>query len=76
MPIYEYYCSRCGGRFELLRPLSRRDEPATCPAGHPGAERVLSLFAAFSSGDGGPTALGRGGCAACAGGHCASCSHG
>ncbi len=75
MPLYEYYCSRCGSRFELLRPVARMDEPATCPAGHEGAERVLSVFAAFSSGDGGQTALGGGGCAACAGGHCASCSH-
>ncbi len=74
MPIYEYYCRRCQARFELLRPISRMDEPATCPQGHAGAERVLSLFAAFSSGSEGKTSLGGSGCAGCAGGHCAVCS--
>ncbi len=75
MPIYEYYCHRCQSRFELLRPISRMDDPATCPRGHEGAQRVLSLFAAFSSGEEGTSALGgSGGCAACAGGHCATCS--
>ncbi len=76
MPLYEYYCRECEGKFELLRPMSRSDEPATCPQGHAGAQRVLSVFAAFSSGEGGTEAVAGGGCAACAGGHCASCSHG
>ncbi len=75
MPLYEYYCRECGSKFELLRPMSRMDEPAACPQGHGGAQRVLSVFAAFSSGDDGmATPLGdSGGCAACAGGHCATC---
>lgn len=76
MPLYEYYCSQCDARFELLRPMSRRDEPATCPAGHRGGERVLSLFAAFSSGEGGQMASLGGGCGSCAGGHCAGCACG
>ncbi len=54
MPLYEYYCQKCGSRFELLRPLSRITEPASCPEGHPGGERVLSRFAALSkASDGG-----------------------
>ncbi|MDT7942964.1 MAG: zinc ribbon domain-containing protein [Dehalococcoidia bacterium] len=73
MPIYEYYCHRCQTRFELLRPMSRRDEAATCPQGHEGAERLLSIFAAFRGGEGSTSALGGSGCAGCAGGHCASC---
>lgn len=75
MPLYEYYCRRCKARFELLRPMSRSSEPATCPAGHPGAGRTVSLFSASSQQDGGgQMALGGGGgCAACAADSCTSC---
>ena len=66
MPLYEYYCRRCEQRFELLRPVARMDEPALCPKGHDGGERVLSIFAAFSQGGGG--------CAGCSAGSCAGCS--
>ncbi len=45
MPIYEYYCPRCAAKFELLRPMSRIDEPATCPQGHGSGARTLSVFA-------------------------------
>ena len=73
MPLYEYYCRTCGQKFELLRPISRMDATAFCPAGHEGGERVMSVFAAVSKGgDGGVTALGSG-CAGCSGGACASC---
>ena len=30
MPIYDYRCSECGHRFELLQSISRRGE-AVCP---------------------------------------------
>ncbi len=75
MPLYEYYCRQCEKKFELLRPMSRSDEPAACPSGHAGAQRVLSLFAAFSSGEGGAaTAVGGGSaCGGCVGGHCTTC---
>ena len=75
MPLYEYYCRRCEQRFELLRPLARMDDPAPCPKGHEGGERVLSTFAAFSQGSGGAgEALGGGGCAGCSAGSCAACN--
>ncbi len=75
MPLYEYYCRRCEAKFELLRPLGRMDEPAACPRGHAGGERVLSTFAALSRGtDGEVSAVGGGACAGCAGGNCACCS--
>ena len=75
MPLYEYYCRRCEQRFELLRPVARMDDAAPCPKGHDGGERVLSTFAAFSQGSGGPgEALGGGGCAGCSAGSCAGCS--
>ncbi len=31
MPMYEYACRACQERFELFRPISERDETATCP---------------------------------------------
>lgn len=75
MPLYEYYCRTCDKKFEMLRPMSRADEDATCPEGHPGAGRVLSLFASFTKGDDGTvtSVSGTGGCAACAGGVCTTC---
>ena len=75
MPLYEYHCTKCRSTFELLRPINRSEEPAPCPAGHPGATRVFSLVAARSwggSGNGEPM-RGAGGCA-CGGGSCA-CGH-
>ena len=30
MPVYDYKCTRCGHRFELLRGISSRDE-VKCP---------------------------------------------
>ncbi len=73
MPLYEYYCRRCKGRFELLRPMGRMDDAAACPNGHEGGERVLSIFAAFAQGEGetSEALAGTGGCAGCAGGSCA-----
>jgi len=51
MPIYEYRCTACGAKFELMRRLSD-DGEVTCPqcgAGEP--ERVLSLFASGGGGN-------------------------
>lgn len=56
MPLYEYYCPQCQKRFELLRPMSRSDDPASCPKGHEGAQRVLSVFSSVSKGAGDETA--------------------
>jgi len=44
MPTYEFRCKPCGTTFELRRPMSESDSPATCPEGHP-AVRLLSVFA-------------------------------
>jgi putative FmdB family regulatory protein len=75
MPLYEYYCRSCKTKFEQLRPMSRSAEPATCPAGHGKAERLVSLVAAPVR-EGGLDMLGAssgGGCSSCAGGSCATC---
>lgn len=46
MPLYEYRCAACDTVFEEQRPMAESDAPATCPAGHAGATRLLSAFAA------------------------------
>ena len=50
MPLYEYFCRKCAVKFELLRPMSRSEQPATCPQGHAGAARTLSVFAPVGRG--------------------------
>jgi putative FmdB family regulatory protein len=52
MPMYEYFCRTCNSKFEKLQPLSASDKSATCPDGHDGAIRTLSLIAR-PIGDGG-----------------------
>ena len=51
MPLYEYRCSDCGHQFEMLRPMREADEPAICRLCNNGAQRVLSVFASFSTGE-------------------------
>jgi putative FmdB family regulatory protein len=75
MPLYEYYCPPCATQFEVLRPMSKMDEPATCPSGHLTSERVLSLFAAFTRNENGeavPVAA-TGGDACCGDDFCSCC---
>ena len=76
MPLYEYYCKSCNRRFELLRPVSRMDDPAACPQGHGDANRVLSTFAVFTEGDSGvsESLASSGGCAGCTASDCTSCN--
>jgi len=31
MPLYEYVCTECKKKFELIRNLSERDEECECP---------------------------------------------
>ena len=76
MPLYEYRCRPCARTFELLRPMSSSTEPVACPAGHPRAERVISLFAArVSQGQDVEELPSGGGCPSCAGGACACGAH-
>ena len=74
MPIYEYYCQRCNEKYELLRPMQRSDEPATCPRGHSGGARTLSVFAAVTKDASGVSTPMTGGGCACGGGGC-GCGH-
>ena len=41
MVRYEYLCSVCGQRFEVKQHLGD-PAPATCPAGHPGVQRLFA----------------------------------
>jgi hypothetical protein len=56
--------------------MGRMDDPAACPEGHGGANRVLSTFAAFTQGESGAgEAIGGGSsCAGCAADSCSTCS--
>jgi putative FmdB family regulatory protein len=45
MPTYEFRCKTCDSVFEERRSMSESNAPATCPEGHPGAVRLLSVFA-------------------------------
>lgn len=77
MPLYEYFCPPCNNQFEVLRPASRMDDPATCPSGHTTNNRVLSLFAPLPRGESAvatmPNPVAMGGGDACCGGGCSCC---
>lgn len=75
MPVYEYCCSGCDLKFELLRPMSQMDQDAPCPKCKNGAHKVLSVFAAFSKSSGGDSVpvAGGGGCDGCTASTCSSC---
>ncbi len=75
MPLYEYYCPTCSKKFEILRPMSRSDEPATCPEGHDGAERVVSLFTSLTkAADGSIAPVSGSACTTCSADSCSTCS--
>lgn len=52
MPLYEYACTRCGGKLEVLRRVGQGAAGLSCPeCGSTDLERELSTFAS-RSGDG------------------------
>lgn len=56
MPLYDFRCRTCDETFEIRRPMSEASDPATCPQGHEGAVRLLSVFASVgASGSSAPT---------------------
>ncbi len=51
MALYEYKCSECEERFELMRPMSAADDPAECPeCGGTESQRLISNFASITPG--------------------------
>ena len=72
MPIYEYVCLDCGGRFETLRMMKEADTPIACrQCDSLHTTRMLSLFNAASGGR--VVAGGSSGCAGCSSSSCATC---
>ncbi len=71
MPLYEYYCPTCAGKFEKLQRTRSAEETAVCPSGHAGATRTLSLFATFTRGAHGDTEMMSSGGGCVCGGSCA-----
>jgi len=46
MPIYEYVCTDCGERFEMLRKFSEADNKVKCTkCGKLNVKRAISTFA-------------------------------
>jgi putative FmdB family regulatory protein len=71
MPLYEYECSRCASKFELLVPSP--SSPATCPECH--CSEVKKLFSRFGFKSGAsftPSTEGKG-CGSCSSHNCSSC---
>ena len=51
MPIYEYRCDACAGKFEVLTSFSERDHGQVCPSCESTKTRVqVSSFAAIGAG--------------------------
>jgi len=75
MPLYEYVCPDCEVKFERL--VSMADgHAAECPTCGTPSDRILSVFAAFSSSAGGEVASLAGGSCACSTGGACGCSGG
>ena len=45
MPIYEYWCTKCGADFELMRSFVEAGKPAHCPKCNSKGKKLLSVFA-------------------------------
>ena len=80
MPIYEYRCESCSGKFEVLTRFAERDTAQVCPTCESTRTRVMvSSFAFAGGGDslesmdlGSGESTGGG----CCGGSCGSCGSG
>jgi putative FmdB family regulatory protein len=76
MPIYEYRCESCSGKFEVLTRFAERDAAQACPSCESTSTKVLvSSFAFAGTGtaeslDFGSSEASSGGCC---GGSCGSC---
>lgn len=54
VPIYEYQCSKCSNRFEMIHGASEKDLKIVCPkCGDSKPQRVISSFTCGGSKDAG-----------------------
>ena len=76
MPIYEYRCESCSGKFDVLTRFAERDQAQVCPSCESIKTKVLvSSFAFAGTGDSSSAFEAGGGESAggCCGGGCGSC---
>jgi putative FmdB family regulatory protein len=53
VPLYEYRCTACGSRFEVLRRMGQGTEGLSCPGcGQESVEKEFSTFSGASAGSG------------------------
>lgn len=65
MPLYEYQCSECSHRFEVLQRLGEGSDALTCPeCGQASAKKQFSTFSSSAAAGGADTAAVGGGCGA------------
>ena len=65
MPLYEYRCSTCNRRFEVLQRMGQGPEGLTCPkCGGKEVEKQLSTFSSSTGGGDLGAAFSGGGCGA------------
>ncbi len=63
MPLYEYACTECRERFEILQRMGEGSEGLSCPSCKgTTVERQLSTFAGMASSDSAPEACAPTGC--------------
>jgi len=60
MPFYDYTCTKCHTKFELMRTMSQRDDPAACP--ECGAKKAKRGLPSFSTSVRGGSGSGGGAC--------------
>ncbi|HEY8815126.1 MAG TPA: zinc ribbon domain-containing protein [Candidatus Dormibacteraeota bacterium] len=76
MPIYEYRCESCSGKFDVLTRFAERDQAQVCPSCESSKTRVLvSSFAFAGTGESSSAFEAGAGESAggCCGGGCGSC---
>jgi len=44
MALYEYFCQNCKIEFEIMRPMSESDRPASCPKCGAECQKLVSGF--------------------------------
>lgn len=58
MPVYEYYCKRCDGVFEAIKPIAQASAAQPCPVCAKKSERMMpTSFSAFTMREGYPRAI-------------------
>lgn len=58
LPLYEYFCDRCNGIYEALRPIREASDAVPCPECERDGERIMpTSFTAFTFRDGYPRRL-------------------